>query len=652
MNSTPAHAHPVLEQRAPDPHFPVASFRLQRPLGAGTLVRIRAGGTMLLSSVRVTAVRAGGGEPLPFAHRYERAEMERRWRWYITTMTMAVVRLPRDLPAGATLEVEAAYQERRMRGERTTGRPSPQQSRDRYSGLSWWLQALAIADVDAERGEPVAAPFEVRFVAGEAERLAAYLRHDGRLLVQHFDRAGNPAAASGSVVAAAADGRRATAPVTAGAAATAVALPALAPAATGPGRAAAAGAGAGVPQQRRGGRIEVRDSAGRSALSNAPPLAMDGTPIFFGEFHWHTDFSGDGQRPTADALRSARDELALDFAGPADHLSPGATYRGTGAAGNVTRTVAEQADLCRPFEEPGRFCAVPAAELSRRYGHANIYAESWDLLLELTGRFAAELAPAWERQPDRYDLASLARLCPPGRALVVPHHTNMDSFVREGVVREDGRPAWCAMHWPQPANRDVVRLVEMVQTRGCFEAEETDARWRIWDGGLGGSVRTALARGYRLGFVGGTDNHSGWPTRKGDGFCGLTAIQAPELAWGGLFRALHARRCYATTGARIVADVTLNGAPMGSELRLQPGAERRLRVRIRGTAPLECVQVIHCGHLLAELPVAADCPDLDAEWVDERPGRPLEDVYYYVRARQHDGECLWTSPFWIDLPEA
>ena len=685
--------HPVVEQRATDPRFPTCWFRLQRPMSAGTLVRFRAGGTLLLASVRIIEARVRGEDaPLPFAHRYERAEMERRWRWYITTMTMAVVRLPRDLPAGAVLEVEAEYQERRMRGERATGRPSPQQSRDRYSGLSWWLQALVIADVDAERGEPVAAPFEVRFVAGEAERVAAYLRHDGRLLVQHFDRAGNPAAASGDLVAAAADGRRATAPATEGAAATAVALPAQAsevvvpaaaepgqgaatgagtgvgpapaavalpdrasagsaPAATGSGRDAVAGAGAGVSQQRRGGRIEVRDSAGRSAFSNAPPLALDGTPIYFGEFHWHTDFSGDGQRPTADALRSARDELALDFAGPADHLSPGATYRGTGAAGNVTRTVAEQAALCRPFEEPGRFCAVPAAELSRRYGHANIYTESWDLLLEFTGRFAAELAPAWERQPDRYDLASLVRLCPPGRVLVVPHHTNMDSFVREGVVREDGRPAWCAMHWPQPANRDVVRLVEMVQTRGCFEAEETDVRWRIWDGGLGGSVRTALARGYRLGFVGGTDNHSGWPTRKGDGFCGLTAIQAPELAWGGLFRALHARRCYATTGARIVADVTLNGAPMGSELRLQPGAERRLRVRIRGTAPLECVQVIHCGHLVAELPVAADCPDLDAEWLDERPGRPLEDVYYYVRARQHDGECLWTSPFWIDLPE-
>ena len=678
-HSATDHVMPVVEQSAPDPRFPTCRFRLQRPLAAGTLVRFRAGGTQLLAGVRITEVRVEGGAPLPFAHRYERAEMETRWRWYITTKTMAVVRLPEALPAGAALEVSAEYQDRRMRGERVTGRPTPQKSRDRYSGLSWWLQALAIAGVDAEQGEPVAAPFEVRFVAGEPDRLAVYRRHDGRLSVQHFDRVGNPAAATGSIVVDA--GRRPiSVSLAGGPAATNVSVPAAAlsaaggaaqhedaahaaaspvaasaPSASSAGRGAArpgaSGSGLELPIAGTNGRIVVCDDAGRSAVSNAAPLALDGTPIFFGEFHWHTDFSGDGQRPTADALRSARDELALDFAGPADHLSPAGTYRGSSAERNMTRTVAEQAGLCAPFEEPGRFCAVPAAELSRRYGHANIYADSWDLLLELTGRFAAELAPAWERQPARYDLPSLVRLCPPGRALVVPHHTNMDSYVREGVVREDGRPAWCAMHWPQPANRDVVRLVEMVQTRGCFEAEETDECWRIWDGGLGGSVRTALARGYRLGFVGGTDNHSGWPTRKGDGFCGLTAIQAPALAWGELFGALHARRCYATTGARIVADVTLNGHPMGSELHLQPGAERRLRVRIRGTAPLECVQVIHCGHLLAELPVADGSPDLDAEWTDDRPGRPLQDIYYYVRARQQDGECLWTSPFWIDLPD-
>ena len=68
-------------------------------------------------------------------------------------------------------------------------------------------------------------------------------------------------------------------------------------------------------------------------------------------------------------LRSARDELTLDFAGLADRVSPAGTYRGSSAERNVTRTVAQQAALCTPFEELGRFCAVPAAELSRGYGH-------------------------------------------------------------------------------------------------------------------------------------------------------------------------------------------------------------------------------------------------------------------------------------------
>jgi hypothetical protein len=189
-----------------------------------------------------------------------------------------------------------------------------------------------------------------------------------------------------------------------------------------------------------------------------------------------------------------------------------------------------------------------------------------------------------------------------------------------------------------------------VQTRGCFETEETDEEWWVFDGGLSGSVRTALSRGYRLGFLGGTDNHSGWPTRRGNRYVGLTAIQAPELTLSSLFSAMHARRTYATTGARIVADVTLNGQPLGSELLLEPGADRVFHITIHGTAALEAVQVIHAGHVLAELPVASDSADLDLEWADERPGRPLEDVYYYVRARQSDGNCVWTSPFWVDMP--
>jgi hypothetical protein len=219
------------------------------------------------------------------------------------------------------------------------------------------------------------------------------------------------------------------------------------------------------------------------------------------------------------------------------------------------------------------------------------------------------------------------------------------------VVREDGRPFWCAMHFPMPADRSVMRLFEMVQGRGAFETEQTDLDWRIRHGGFGASALTALAKGYRIGFIGGTDNHCGWPTRQGAGYCGLTAVQTANLDTKSVFDAMYHRRCYATSGARIVADATLNGHPMGSELKLDPGVERKFRIKIQGTVPLTAVQVIHCGCMLADLPVGENQLDFDIEWCDERPGRPLEDVYYYIRARQEDGHCAWLSPFWVDLPD-
>ena len=93
----------------------------------------------------------------------------------------------------------------------------------------------------------------------------------------------------------------------------------------------------------------------------------------------------------------------------------------------------------------------------------------------------------------------------------------------------------------------------------------------------------------------------------------------------------------------------VNGRPIGAELQLGPGDERTFRIRILGTAPIAAVQIIHAGHVLADLPTPDDELDFDATWSDERPGRPLDDAYYYVRARQIDGHCLWLSPWWVDL---
>lgn len=593
--------------------LPVFKLLTTVDIPAGSLLRIRAGCAQMLMIMSVDEVRLEG-RPLPCVHRYTWEDMGPNFRWYIQTKSMMVMEIPSAVSAGSEIEVSA-----RLTFAENYG------AVNRYSGISWAMAPGIVPDVKATELIPVCDPAIIEFVATAPHIMEAYRKPDGRLLVQHIDVMGNPTASAG--------------------------IPFAYALAEKPGSAKQAKSEDGVrakciqvpDEWKAADRFKVSDEEGRSALTNARPSALDGTPIYFGECHWHTDVSGDGQRPLERALISARDELCLDFAGPADHMSPSGLY-----AKSSTR---KQAEICKEFDQPGQFCTIPGSELSDRYGHTNIYADSFETFIEITDRFEREVLPAWQAEPNRYVLRTLAEICPEGRAIIVPHHSNMDSFIYEGVIREDRRPSWNAMHWRMPAERTCVRNFEMTQTRGCFETEETADEWGVLYGGFGGSARTGLMRGYRYGFVSGTDNHSGWPTRKGTGYCGLTAVQAQQLDTKSVFQAMYKRRCYATSGARMVGDTTLNGFPIGSELALEPGVARDFRIEIHGTTPLVQVQIIHMGYVLADLPVGENALDFTCEWSDERPGRPLEDAWYYVRARQQDGHRIWLSPFWVDLPD-
>lgn len=598
------------------------TLNLVQEVPAGSLLRLRASGLTMLRGLHVAGVRAldregvpGNNVDLEIVHRFSRKELQRDWMWHIRTLSIAVVRAPDTLRAGSQIEIDTAASDGL-----------------RVADLAWILYLGTVASPDAVEFTPVTDPLKLHFEPGPVAYLEAVLKPDGTVMVAQFDGYGNPTEPEPDeeIKLRIAGSERAVTAVQSAAATVFSALDET------------------TDALRPALRAVVSDEAGRRAMSNAWPVALDGTPIYFGECHWHTEFSGDGQRSMIAALTSARDELGLDFAGPADHLSPDGTY--------AHRLPIEQAEICWRFDDPGRFLTIPGAELSGRYGHANLYAADFDTFLAIVERFAHELLPVWRKHPDRYPLEVLCALCPEGRAMIVPHHTNMDSSVKEGVVREDGRPFWCAMHWPPvtPLLRQGLRLVEIVQNRGAFESEAPDPAWRVHWGGFGGSVQTALLRGHRLGFVGGTDNHTGWPTRLADqrGYGGLTAIQAPALEDKALFDALYRRRCYATSGARIVADATLNGQPIGSQLRQAPGAPRNFEIRIHATAPLAAVQILSFGVVLADLPVEPDTLDFTGAWSDDRPGRPLQDVYYYVRARQTDGHCVWLSPWWVDLEEA
>lgn len=118
-------------------------------------------------------------------------------------------------------------------------------------------------------------------------------------------------------------------------------------------------------------------------------------------------------------------------------------------------------------------------------------------------------------------------------------------------------------------------LIEVASCWGVFE-------WLLWD---------ALEAGHRVGVIAASDGHKGRPGAEGPGAGlfgiagGLTCVLAEELTRKSIFRALRARRCYATTGPRMALSFEVDGQPMGSAL--SAAGPVRARAAVRGCGPLE-----------------------------------------------------------------
>ena len=152
-----------------------------------------------------------------------------------------------------------------------------------------------------------------------------------------------------------------------------------------------------------------------------------------------------------------------------------------------------------------------------------------------------------------------------------------------------GRPT--NLHWHEPK---IEPLFEIHSTHGTSE-------WFVKD---------AIERGYKVGITGGTDGVMGRPgaCRPGRRVTrnvrnGLTAVCANELTREGLWEAFFARRCYATSGERILLWVAVDGHGMGEEY--QTEGQPEIRVEVEGTAAIERVdilrgvEVIHCHSVAA-----------------------------------------------------
>ena len=254
----------------------------------------------------------------------------------------------------------------------------------------------------------------------------------------------------------------------------------------------------------------------------------------------------------ADFFAHARDVAGIQFAG---------YQRNADVASSEDYAV--QQDVERAFHQPGRFIAIPGYEWSGRTwqgGHHNIY-------FRRHGRPIRRNAPA--ETPESVDQATeLVHI-----REVYEHYRGQDVIITPHV---GGEHSDLDDHDPtlEPA-------VEIVSSHGAFE-------WMR---------RDALARGYRLGFLGGSDSYTGRPGDDRPGHqvrryskAGLTGIYCCGVTLEDFFEAMRARRVFATTGERIVVRVDADGHLMGSEY--STGELPEISVAVVGTAPLESVELL------------------------------------------------------------
>jgi hypothetical protein len=364
--------------------------------------------------------------------------------------------------------------------------------------------------------------------------------------------------------------------------------------------------------------VEASGPDGLGARSNPILVTRDGPRVLWADLHGHSALS-DGTGTPEDYLRYARDVAALDVAALTDH-----DHWGMVPLAESPETQRAIAAATEAYHAPGRFVTLGGYEwTSWIYGHRHV------LYFDDEAPVFSSLDPETESPRQLWQALE-------GRpALTFAHHSA-------------GGPV--AVDWSIPPDPRFEPVTEIVSVHGSSESEDTVTP--IYDPVQGNWVRDALARGYRLGFVGSGDGHDGHPglAHFGAPSGGVAAILSEERTREGVLAALRARRVYATNGPRILLRVALGPHPMGTIAPAPEGGslDAPLFVHAVGTGPLARIELVRSGAVVDGLDVEGRL-----EVALERPMEGLRaGEYVYVRVVQEDGGAAWSSPVFLEAPPA
>lgn len=347
--------------------------------------------------------------------------------------------------------------------------------------------------------------------------------------------------------------------------------------------------------------------------------------IIRGEFHRHTEISGDGgsDGPLEDMWRYAIDVAGMDWLGCGDHDNGG----GREYPWWLTQKTTDAFRIAGKFEPPFTY------ERSVTYpeGHRNVVFEQRGVRtlprLPKTARDFAGHAP--DTQMLYGYLKAFDGVC--------ASHTSATSM---GTDWRD----WDARYEPMVEIYQGARQnYERPGAPRCPTADDSIGGWEPL-----GFINLAFKKGYRFSFQSSSDH--------GSTHISYALVYAEDNSREALLKAMRLRHTYAATD-NIVAEYTSSAAGknymMGDEFTTAEAPT--LKLRLQGTAPFARVVLVKDD---VEVKVwEPGNAEVDLTWTDPSPVAG-KTSYYYFRGEQQKqprdsfGELVWASPMWITYAPA
>lgn len=352
------------------------------------------------------------------------------------------------------------------------------------------------------------------------------------------------------------------------------------------------------------------------AMAN-PFVVMDSPEynIYWGDVHGTSDLSS-GARAPAIYFWYARNVALLDFVALTD------SDRGNEKALDE-KAYLEVNPLLEEFNQPGRFVSLPGFQwVDDQYGSR-------------IALFPQPMTSVPSHASGIDTPEKLRKAIPAGSVLMVAHPSGSEKSpgARPSGIGQAGE-----------------ELVEIYSALGIFEAAGSSRATTKETAGF--FVVDLLAQGWKPGFVGASDSRLAMPGNprgpaggEGKWPAGLTAVLSKELTRESILAALRARRCYATTGQRYLLEFTVDGQPMGSELRVKKGHRAKVYGSLGSTTNWIKVDIVAPEGSIASL--SPQGKDRDVVELSAETAAVNAPTWVFLRGIDETGGIAWSSPVYL-----